>query len=557
VRYKRSRRLGVVAVASLALVGSLGACAKSNRDTGSSTGDTAAESSFVFAASSDPKMFDPALASDGETFRPSRQIFEGLVGTKPGTTDLEPLLATKWQSAAGGKSYTFTLRPGVKFTDGTAFDGKAVCANFDRWYNWKGLNQNENITYYYNALFKGFKTGKTGGIYDSCAASGTDKATIKLKSPFAGFVQAMTLPAFSMQSPTAMEKYDADNTSGDENDVRFSPYATEHPTGTGPFKLSKWDRGQSVTLARNDDYWGDKAKVASVIIRTIPDPKARTQELQSGSIDGYDLVGPADIKPLKDAGFQILNRPAFNILYLGFNQKNKALQDVRVRQAINYAVDKQAVVKSTLPDGSIVAKEFMPNTVAGYNDAVNEYSYNLDKAKELLKAAGQENLTLNFAYPTGVSRPYMPAPEDTFTVLKSQLEKAGIKITPVSAKWNPDYQDLIQSPSSASKHDLHILGWTGDYNDPDNFIGVFFGQKSNEWGFDNAKLFGDLKSARELPTQAAQIPVYKKINAEIADFAPGVPIAHPAPSLAFGKGVQGYVASPIQDEVWNNVTVSK
>jgi peptide/nickel transport system substrate-binding protein len=151
----------------------------------------------------------------------------------------------------------------------------------------------------------------------------------------------------------------------------------------------------------------------------------------------------------------------------------------------------------------------------------------------------------------------MPSPEDTFTVIKSQLEKAGIKITPVSAKWSPDYQDMIQSPTSTDKHDIHLLGWTGDYNDPDNFIGVFFGQKSNEWGFSNPKLFADLKAAREIPTQAAQIPVYKKINAEIADYAPGVPIAHPAPSLAFAKGVQGYVTSPIQDEVWNNVTVSR
>jgi len=556
LRIKRTYRLAVGAVAALALVGSLGACAESQRDAGG-TASTDTGGSFVFAASSDPTMLDPALGSDGETFRPARQMFEGLVGTKPGTTELEPLLATKWEPSSDGKSYTFTLREGVKFHDGTDFNGEAVCANFDRWYNWTGLNQNENITYYYNALFKGFKTGKTGGIYDSCTAESATSATVKLKSPFAGFVQAMTLPSFSMQSPSAMKQYNANNTGGTEDDVRFSAYATEHPTGTGPFKFSKWDRGQSVTLVRNDDYWGQKAKVATVIIRTITDTKARTQELQSGSIDGYDLVGPADIQPLKDAGFQVKPRPAFNILYLGMNQKNKALQDVRVRQAISYAVDKAAVVKSTLPDGSIPAKEFMPDSVAGYNDAVEDYSYDLEKAKSLLKAAGQENLTLKFAYPTGVSRPYMPTPEDTFTVLKSQLEKAGITITPVSAKWNPDYQDLVQGPGGTDKHDLHLLGWTGDYNDPDNFIGVFFGQKSNEWGFDNAKLFADLKAARELPTQEEQIPVYEKINAEIAQFAPGVPIAHPAPSLAFGKGVEGYLPSPIQDEVWNNVTVTK
>ena len=129
--------------------------------------------------------------------------------------------------------------------------------------------------------------------------------------------------------------------------------------------FEKWERDQAVTLKRNDSYWGDKAKVERVIIRTISDPKARTQELQAGTIDGYDLVGPADVQPLKDAGFQIQNRPAFNILYLGINQKNKALQDVRVRQAIGHAIDKAAVVKSSLPEGSVPAKEFMPNLVDG------------------------------------------------------------------------------------------------------------------------------------------------------------------------------------------------
>jgi peptide/nickel transport system substrate-binding protein len=556
VGFNRSFRRGLAVLAAVALTGTMAACAQSERTPEGSSSD-AAGGDFVFSASSDPVSFDPALASDGETFRIARQIFEGLVSAKPGTTELEPLLATKWEPSADGKSYTFTLREGVKFSDGSDFNGEAVCANFERWYNWTGVNQSENVSYYYNNLFKGFKSGKTGGIYDSCAAGSATEATVTLKSPWAGFVQAMTLPAFSMQSPTALKQYDADNTTGSETDPRFSSYATEHPTGTGPFVLDKWERGQQVTLKRNENYWGEKAKVATAIVKTISDPKARTQALQSGEIDGYDLVGPADQKPLKDAGFQIQNRPAFNILYLGMNQKNKALQDVRVRQAISYAIDKAAVVKNSLPEGSVAAQEFMPSSVEGYNDNVTDYSYNLDKAKQLLKDANQENLTLRFAYPTGVSRPYMPSPEDTFTVIKSQLEKAGIKVQPVAAKWSPDYLDMVQSPGGTDKRDIHLLGWTGDYNDPDNFIGVFFGQKSNEWGFENKKLFADLKAARELPSRDQQTPMYQKINAEIADYAPGVPLAHPAPSLAFAPGVQGYVASPVQDEVWNNVTVTR
>jgi peptide/nickel transport system substrate-binding protein len=319
-------------LASVATVTALASCAQSQRDAGSGTSaDAAGGGTFTFAASSDPVMLDPAMASDGETFRVSRQIFEGLVSSKPGTTDVEPLLATKWTPSEDGKSYTFDLREGVKFSDGTDFNGEAVCANFDRWYNWTGVNQSENVSYYYNSLFKGFKTGKTGGVYDSCSAPSANQAVVKLAKPFAGFVQAMTLPAFSMQSPSALKQYNADKTEGTGDDPRFSEYATAHPTGTGPYVFETWDRGQQVTLKANPDYWGDKAKTQTVIIRTISDAKARTQELQAGNIDGYDLVGPADIKPLKDAGFQIVNRPAFNILYLGMNQKNKALPRVRSR----------------------------------------------------------------------------------------------------------------------------------------------------------------------------------------------------------------------------------
>ena len=552
-------RGGLAAVAVLALVGAIAACAPSQRDDPGTQASDGGGGAFIFAASSDPVSLDPAMASDGESFRISRQIFEGLVSAKPGTTELDPLLATEWTSSTDGMSHTFTLRDGVKFSDGTDFNAEAACANFDRWFNWTGLNQNENITYYYKNIFKGYKTGDSASsaLYKDCTADGTNKVTVELTSPFASFVQAMTLPAFSMQSPTAMKQYNADNTSGTADDPRFSEYATAHPTGTGPFVFESWERGQQVKLKRNDDYWGTKAKVSEAIVRVISDAKARTQELEAGNIDGYDLVAPGDIQALKDKGFQIQVRPAFNILYLGINQKNKALSDVRVRQAINYAIDKDAVVKQSLPQGSTPAIEFMPDLVNGYNADVEKYSYDPAKAKKLLADAGYSDLELKFAYPTGVSRPYMPTPEDTYQSIKTQLEAVGIKITPVAAKWSPDYLDLIQGDAGVDKHDIHLLGWTGDYNDPDNFVGVFFGAKKAEWGFSNPSLFADLKAARQIPTAADQKTAYQKINADIAKFAPGVPIAHPAPSLAFGKGVQGYVASPIQDEVWTEVTVTR
>jgi len=137
-------------------------------------------------------------------------------------------------------------------------------------------------------------------------------------------------------------------------------------------------------------------------------------------------------------------------------------------------------------------------------------------------------------------------------VIRTQLEAVGLKIKPVSDRWDPDYLNKIQG---TSKHGIHLLGWTGDYNDTDNFVGVFFGQESPEWGFNNPKLFADLKKARSLPTVEEQTPVYQDINREIMDFLPGVPLAHPVPSLAFSADVEGYQASPVQDEVFNTVTL--
>ena len=182
----------------------------------------------MFAGSAEPVSLDPFFASDGESFRVARQIFEGLVGTVPGTADPAPLLAKEWTTAPDGLSYTFTLEDGVKFHDGTDFNAEAVCFNFDRWYNAPETAQSEELTYYYGSLFKGFATGDNAAtaIYDSCSADDESTATVNLKAPFAGFIAALSLPAFSMQSPTALEEFQDDAAA----DPRTTAYSTAEPT---------------------------------------------------------------------------------------------------------------------------------------------------------------------------------------------------------------------------------------------------------------------------------------------------------------------------------------
>lgn len=548
---KRRLRAGIASAAALALV--LTACVESQRDGDGDGPDADVNSTFIFAASNDPSGLDPAFANDGETFRVSRNIFEGLVGVEPGTADPAPLLATEWDANEDGTSYTFQLRDDVTFHDGTDFNADAVCFNFERWYNWEGLTATESLSYYYGNLFHGY-SGDDNALYESCTVDDEFVATVNLTRAFTGFIPALSLPAFAMQSPAALEEYGADDVGGSEEAPQFSEYAEGHPTGTGPFSFVSWSPGSEVILEAYPDYWGEQGQVQEVVFQVIDDPTARRQALEAGDIDGYDLVAPADTEALESAGYNVMQRDPFTILYLGFNQQIEELADPLVREAITYAVDRDALVEQVLPEGTEVASQFIPPVVNGYNDDVTTYEHDQDRARELLAEAGYEDgLELTFNYPVNVSRPYMPNPEQIFAALSSQLEEVGITVNPVADEWT-EYLDRMQG---SSDHGIHLLGWTGDYNDTDNFIGVFFGSYSNEWGFENDDLFSALADARTLNDPDEANSVYQEINEEIAQFMPGVPLAHPAPSLAFNPRVESYPASPVNDEVFNEIVLSE
>ena len=546
----KARRTSVLAaVAALAVA--LSGCADSEReDPGGGDGDSASsKDTLVFGAAGEPKLFDPAFASDGETFRVLKQIYEGLVQTKQGSAEIEPALATKWEGSPDGKAWTFTLREGVKFSDGTDFNAEAVCFNFNRWYNFSGVLQSPDVSAYWQDTFGGFKKNESPdlptSLFQSCEATNATTAVINLTSATGRIPAALALPSFAMQSPAALQKYEGDKVTAAGDTFEYPSYATEHPTGTGPYKLESRDEAsKTVTIVRNEDYWGEKAKINKIVFKVIPDNNARKQELQAGTIDGYDLVAPGDIEALKSAGEQILDRPPFNILYLGINQKNPALAKPQVRQALAYAINRDALVKSKFPPAAVVAKEFMPPEVSGYADDVTAYPYDPAKAKQLLQQAGESDLTLKFYWPTEVSRPYMPNPKEIFEVISSDLKKAGIKITPVAKVWNSGYLTDVNT----GKADIHLLGWTGDYNDAYNFNGTFFGRVKPEFGFNNKALFDAIAKADATPDAAQRTELYKGVNRQIVDFLPAVPISHSPPSVAVGNPVKDFVPSPVLND---------
>jgi peptide/nickel transport system substrate-binding protein len=529
----------------------LTACAESQRD---SQGEGGGQSggTMTFATEGAPKLFDPFFATDGATFRTSQQVFEGLIEFKPGTANAEAGLATKWEHSDDGLTWNFTLREGVKFHDGSDFNAEAVCFNFDRWYNQKGAGQSPAVSGYWTDNFGGFSDKKTPSLFASCTAKDPKTAEVKLTRSTSKFPDILGLPSFAMQSPKALEQYDADNVVQQGDSFTYPAYATEHPTGTGPFKFAKYDEANgTVELVRNEDYWGDKAKLDKLIFRAIPDETARKQALQSGDVDGYDLPSPADWQGLKDDGYNVMIRPAFNVFYVGIGQKNQAkLRDLKVRQAIAYAIDREGLVKQQLPDGAEVAENFYPKTVSGWTDDVEKYDYDPAKAKSLLAEAGATGLAVTFYWPTEVTRPYMPNPQDMLGFIRGNLEAVGLK------PWNGGYLEDVDQ----GKADLFLLGWNGDYNTPDNFIGNFFSAPNNRFGTGfspwGKTLQQELQAADSEPDADKRKGMYEDLNRKLkAEYLPAIPISHSPPALVVAKDVKGLVASPLTDERFDTVSV--
>ncbi|MBW3593104.1 MAG: ABC transporter substrate-binding protein [Actinobacteria bacterium] len=530
-------------------------------DTAAQEGEEQEGGTLVFGTAADPVVLDGALVSDGESLRVIDQIFETLIGLKPGTTELEPLLATDWEANEDGTEWTFNLREGVQFHDGEPFNADAVCFNFDRWYNFEGSFQNPSATYYWQTVFGGFaQTDPKSGapedsLFSSCEVVDENTVKITLTSGSASFLGALSLTAFAIASPKALEEFGADEGNVDEEGI-FHPtgtFGTEHPIGTGPFKFDSWTRNDRLTLVKNEEYWGDGAGIDTLIFRPIPDNAARLQALQNGEIHGYDLVEPQDMETISSSeDLQLLDRPAFNVGYVGINQTHEPLDDVEVRKAIAHALDRQAVVDNFYAGRGEVAHAFMPPSLEGYAEDVVQYEHNPDEARQTLQSAGAGNAAITFCYPTDVSRPYMPDPKRNFEAFAADLREVGLNVKARSAPWSPDYLGLVDE----GKCPLYLLGWTGDFGDPDNFVGTFFQTQQKAWGFNNEEIFKILDEAEVETDLDARVALYEDANRMIAEFVPGVPYVHTEPALAFHQCVEGYEPSPVSLEPFALVTLN-
>jgi peptide/nickel transport system substrate-binding protein len=316
-----------------------------------------------------------------------------------------------------------------------------------------------------------------------------------------------------------------------------------------------WTVGEKIVLAANASYWGKKPAIKTLIIRPIANNSARLQALQTGEVQGYDLVAPEHIGTISsNSKLKVLNRPAFNVAYVTIHQgTGSPMNDIKVRQAVAYGLDRASVIKSFYSGRGQVAREFEPPQLFGWSNKVQQYPYNPTKAKELLNSSScHVPCKVDFWYPTGVSRPYMPDPKRNFEAFAASLENSGFSVTAHSAPWRPDY---VKHVNDGTAGDLNMIGWTGDFGDPDNFLGTFFQTYSPQFGFRNPAIFNILAKAEGEKSLAKRIALYKQANILIMKYLPAVPYAHSRPALGFEKTVKGYVPSPVGTDPFEGVSI--
>src|SRR5574341_143641 len=510
-------------------------------------GPAVAQTTFIFGAQGEPVDLDPAIITDGISSRITRQIYEGLTKYKGATTEVVPALAEKWTASADGTVWTFTLRRNVKFHDGTPFDAAAVVWNFDRW-RFTRHPQHENqekvgkTFEYYAKQFGGFDDKS---IITKVEAVNPTTVRISLRSPQGPFLANLAMFVFDIVSPKAVEKHG----------TAFS----KNPVGTGPFKFVEWKVGQEVVLEANEDYW-DKAnapKVQRVVIRNIKESSQRLAALKAGEIHGMEGLNPDDVKVVRaDPNLQIILRPTNTTGYVAFNYKVKEFQDKRVRQAFAHAINKKAIVDALYGGTGLVATQFQPAPLWGYNKELKGYEYSPAKAQDLLKQAGFPNGFSEITWEDGKkeplvfwymsrSRPYFPNPKEIGEAIAADLAKVGIRAQLQTAEWAV-YLDKRKN----GQLPLYRLGWTGDNGDPDNFLCYFFCQPgaAREGFYANQPLADLLLRAQKLTSQAERARLYRQAEQMLHDDIGRLFIAHNQPPLAFSRKVKGYVANPTGSE---------
>ena len=480
---------------------------------------------LVVGLVAEPVNLDPAQVTDLNSNRVGRRIVETLVTFPDESTQVVPGLAESWAISKDGLKYTFKLRKGVSFHDGTPLNAEAVKFSIERQiipeHPFNKLGKYPFANYFF------------GNVK---AVEAVDPQTVEfiLKEPRASFLAVLTAGAASIVSPTAVRKLGVD-------------YPLT-PVGTGPFKFVAWDRGQRVVLEKNAGYWKHPVKIDRVIYRPIVEGQARLTELLTGALD-LIVDTPPDFVPQLESNpkVMVLKQVGVHVWYLGINNQKKPFDDKRVRQALNYAVNKEALVRDVLKGtGSFSRGPVLPNTW-GADAALKAYPYDPERAKKLLAEAG---------YPSGFSTTLwvpesgsgMQLPVAMSTVIQSNLKAVGVNVALQTMEWGAYLAKL-----RTKEQDLFALSWMAGNEDPDLVMYPLL--HSSQWTpngpnralYKNEKYDELLHQARLTTDQKKRAELYREAQRILVDDAPWVFVDHEIQTAAHAKRVQGFKLHPSFD----------
>lgn len=482
---------------------------------------------LVVARVKDAVTLDPAQATDGMSLNVTQEIIKGLVQFKQGTFDVEPAIAKSWTTSSDGRTWTFVLKKGLKFTDGTRVDANAVKFNLDRWRFTSNPYHSVFPFAYYASMFGGFP-----GIIGEVKVPDPYTVIFVLKQRNAPFLRDLAMPPFGISSPAAIRAH--------VDDYGF------HPVGWGPYELVEWVKDDHITLRRNPAY-PIQGGYKTVIVRDIPDQATSVLEMEKGTVDILTDPRPDDTDQLqKHTNITVYYQPANNNAYLALNMDKKPFDNLLVRQAIAYAIDLPAIVKAFYPNGATVANNWTPAGMLGDNPAVKIYPQNIARARALLAQAGFPHGFSTDLYYSTAPRPYLPEPQRVAEAIQADLQQAGISLTLQPFEWGV-YLQKIQN----GEHPMCLIGWTGDNGDPDNFMytlldrdAIVKGQSQNYSFWRDPRFHALMMAGQTTIAQNERAVIYRAANAMIHDQAPAIPIVHVMPPAVLKSTVTGFIPSP-------------
>ncbi|MBV8432677.1 MAG: ABC transporter substrate-binding protein [Candidatus Eremiobacteraeota bacterium] len=481
---------------------------------------------LIVARVKDAVTLDPAQASDGMSLNVSREIVKGLVQFRPGTFEIDPAIAQSWNVSDGGLRWTFVLKKGLKFSDGTSVDAAAVKFNFDRW-RLVSNPYHASFRYpYYSDMFGGFP-----GLIEDVQAVAPDRVAFTLQRPFAPFLHDLAMPTFGIGSPTAIR--------GD-----LAGFA-EHPVGWGPYVLSEWVKGSHIVLRANPSY-PTQPTYQTVIVRDIPDVAASVEAMKDGTVDVLTDPGPEAASLLaRTPGITVYYQPANNNAYLGMNMDRHPFDKLDVREAIAYALDVRGIVKTYFPTGARVANCWTPPGMSGDNPGVKAYPLDDREARRLLTEAGfRHGFHTQLTY-ANIPRPYMPDPQGVASAIARQLRAVGIDVKLQPLDWS-----VFLDRAHDGEHEMVLAGWSGDNGDPDNFMYSLLDKDSARrpnalnYSFWRDDAYHQLMLEGQATSDPAErAAIYERANALIHDQVPSIPIVHVTVPIAARTSIAGFVPS--------------